>query len=94
MYLGRLAELAPAESLYAEPRHPYTKALLHAVPEPAHALQRAKTRMPLAGKIPSPANPPAGCRFRKRCPLTQTICDHEMLAWRQIGQSVVACHLA
>ena len=63
MYLGRLAELAPGDALYARPRHPYTRALLAAVPEPDPGIQRAKARTPLAGEVPSPANPPAGCRF-------------------------------
>ena len=63
MYLGRLAELAPADALYTQPCHPYTKALLAAVPEPDPVVQRAKPRVPLTGEIPSPANPPSGCPF-------------------------------
>jgi oligopeptide/dipeptide ABC transporter ATP-binding protein len=94
MYLGQLVELAPAADLYAAPRHPYTKALLAAVPEPDPAAQRAKQRVPLAGEIPSPANPPKGCRFHTRCPIAEPRCAVEAPAWRQLGPSQVACHLA
>jgi len=94
MYLGRLAELAPGDALYARPRHPYTRALLAAVPEPDPGIQRAKARAPLAGEVPSPANPPAGCRFHTRCPIAIDICQHEVPAWRVVGDSQVACHLA
>jgi oligopeptide/dipeptide ABC transporter ATP-binding protein len=93
MYLGRLAELAPRDALYAAPRHPYTRALLAAVPEPDPAVQRAKPRAPLAGEIPSPANPPPGCRFHTRCPLAVARCRAEVPAWRPVGESMVACHL-
>jgi oligopeptide/dipeptide ABC transporter ATP-binding protein len=94
MYLGRLAELAPRDALYTAPRHPYTKALLAAVPEPDPAVQRAKPRVPLAGEIPSPANPPSGCRFHTRCPVAVARCRSEIPAWRAVGESMVACHLA
>ncbi len=94
MYLGRLAELAPRDALYAAPRHPYTRALLLAVPEPDPALQRAKPRVPLVGEIPSPARPPPGCRFHTRCPMAQAICSTEEPVWRPVGESMVACHFA
>ncbi len=94
MYLGRLAEVAPRDALYAEPRHPYTRALLAAVPEPDPAVQRAKPRVPLSGEIPSPANPPSGCRFHTRCPLATDICRNAVPELRQVGESQVACHLA
>ena len=94
MYLGRLVELAPRDALYAAPRHPYTRALLLAVPEPDPALQRAKPRMPLVGEIPSPAHPPSGCRFHTRCPMAQAICSVEEPAWRPVGESMVACHFS
>jgi oligopeptide/dipeptide ABC transporter ATP-binding protein len=94
MYLGRLAELAPAAALYATPRHPYTKALLASVPEPDPVAQRAKPRVALAGEIPSPANPPSGCRFHTRCPLAQELCRREEPAWRPVGEAMVACHFA
>ena len=94
MYLGRLAELAPRDALFAHPRHPYTRALLLAVPEPDPAAQRAKPRVPLAGEIPSPARPPPGCRFHTRCPMARPVCSAEEPAWRQVGESTVACHFA
>jgi peptide/nickel transport system ATP-binding protein len=70
LYLGRIMEIAPAEELYARPRHPYTRALLSAVPEPGRAAQRQV----LTGDIPSPANPPSGCVFRTRCPMAVEAC--------------------
>ncbi len=94
MYLGRLAELAPRDALFASPRHPYTRALLLAVPEPDPVRQRAKPLVPLIGEIPSPANPPPGCRFHTRCPMAQPVCAADEPAWRQVGVSVVACHFA
>jgi peptide/nickel transport system ATP-binding protein len=66
LYLGRIMEVAPSETLYADPRHPYTRALLSAIPDPDPAQSRA--RQILKGDIPSPANPPSGCVFRTRCP--------------------------
>jgi oligopeptide/dipeptide ABC transporter ATP-binding protein len=94
MYLGRLMELAPRDALYAAPRHPYTRALLLAVPEPDPAVQRGKPRVPPVGEIPSPARPPAGCRFHTRCPIAQAVCRVEEPVWRPVGQSMVACHFA
>jgi oligopeptide transport system ATP-binding protein len=94
MYLGRLAELAPRDALFAAPRHPYTRALLAALPEPDPVRQRAKPRVPLHGEIPSPANPPAGCRFHTRCPLAQDVCRRMEPEWRAVGDSMVACHFA
>jgi oligopeptide/dipeptide ABC transporter ATP-binding protein len=75
MYLGRLVELAPAEALIREPRHPYTRALLSAVPvpDPGHA----RTREHLVGELPSPLNPPGGCPFNPRCPEVMDICRRE-----------------
>ena len=94
MYLGRIVELAPRDALYATPRHPYTKALLAAVPEPDPVTQRAKPRVPLEGEIPSPANPPPGCRCHTRCPIAVDRCRSEEPAWRAVGAASVACHLA
>ena len=94
MYLGRLAELAPVAALFAAPRHPYTRALLAAVPEPDPIVQRAKPRIPLIGEIPSPANPPPGCRFHTRCPLAIDLCRAVEPEWRPVGASLVACHRA
>ncbi len=94
MYLGHLAEMAPRDALFAAPRHPYTAALLAAVPEPEPARQRAKPRVPLTGEIPSPANPPPGCVFHTRCPLAIARCRAEVPAWRPVGLSMAACHRA
>jgi len=94
MYLGRLAELAPRDALYSAPRHPYTRALLAAVPEPDPVAQRAKPRVPLVGEIPSPANPPPGCRFNTRCPMARPVCREVEPEWRPVGASMVACHFA
>ncbi|MGH7125830.1 MAG: ABC transporter ATP-binding protein, partial [Stellaceae bacterium] len=94
MYLGHLAELAPRDALYTMPRHPYTRALLAAVPEPNPALQRAKLRVPLQGEIPSPAAPPPGCVFHTRCPIAVERCRQEVPEWRRLGETMVACHRA
>jgi len=71
MYLGRIVEKATAKQLYADPRHPYTAALLSAAPHPDP--RPSKRRIVLAGEVPSPANPPAGCPFHPRCPLTRNV---------------------
>ena len=94
MYLGRLVELAPRDTLFATPRHPYTRALLLAVPEPDVEVQRAKPRVPLVGEIPSPADPPPGCRFHTRCPMAREVCVKVEPEWRELGGSMVACHFA
>jgi len=94
MYLGRLVELGPRDSIYRTPRHPYTRALLASVPEPDPAIQRAKARVPLQGEIPSPAAPPSGCRFHTRCPVAQAVCRQVEPEWRRLGDAMVACHFA
>ncbi len=94
MYLGHIVELAPRDALYAVPRHPYTRALLDAVPEPDPVAQRTKPRVKLQGEIPSPADPPAGCVFHTRCPLAIERCRTARPEWRRLGQSMVACHRA
>jgi peptide/nickel transport system ATP-binding protein len=99
MYLGRLVEQAPSDDLYASPLHPYTIALMSAIPIPDPAVEDQRERILLRGDLPSPANPPAGCRFHTRCPYRQpTRCDTEEPMLRQVdGQPAdrkVACHYA
>ena len=77
LYAGRLVELAPAERLYDNPVHPYTEALLSAVPIPDPPAQRARRRIVLSGEIPNPIDPPTGCRFQTRCPLVEDRCRRE-----------------
>jgi peptide/nickel transport system ATP-binding protein len=101
MYLGALAEEAPADDLYARPLHPYTRALLSAVPVPDPVVEDQRERILLTGDLPSPANPPSGCRFHTRCPWRQpTRCDTERPALRVVDiagvprDHRVACHWA
>ncbi|MHB2165755.1 ABC transporter ATP-binding protein [Alsobacter sp. R-9] len=90
MYLGKIVEVAPTRELYERPLHPYTRALLAAIPVPVPGL-RGERRL-LEGDIPSPANPPPGCRFSTRCPFAQARCREEEPALRDAGGRTVACH--
>jgi len=93
MYLGKLVELADADQLYESPKHPYTKALLSAIPIPDPTVRRE--RIVLKGDLPSPANPPSGCRFHTRCPMAQEICKIEEPPLRDVGDGhMSACHFA
>jgi oligopeptide/dipeptide ABC transporter ATP-binding protein len=95
MYLGQVVELAERAALYRQPRHPYTLALLSAVPYPDPGVERRRRRIILQGEIPSPVRPPAGCRFHTRCPIAAERCRVEVPALRQLGPGHwVACHFA
>lgn len=89
MYLGRIVELAPRDALFEHPRHPYTRMLLSAIPDTSG---KGKRRIPVAGEVPNPLNPPAGCPFHPRCPHARDVCRSEMPVSIQAGESEVACH--
>ncbi len=92
MYLGKVVEIAKDTQLYTSPLHPYTQALLSAIPQPDP--RRQKKRTILGGEVPSPINPPAGCRFHPRCPVRIDVCFHEDPVFRTVnGEHFVACHL-
>jgi oligopeptide transport system ATP-binding protein len=94
MYLGKIVELACRDALYAQPAHPYSQALLSAVPEPDPELEARRSRVILKGDVPSPADPPAGCNFCTRCPQVMPICRDIEPDYRQIEPGrYVACHL-
>ncbi|MCA3364589.1 MAG: ATP-binding cassette domain-containing protein [Roseomonas sp.] len=89
MYLGRIAELAPAESLFRRPRHPYTRALMEAIPD---LDMTGRTRIPVGGEVPSPITPPTGCAFHPRCALAGPRCKAERPELKPAGDAMVACH--
>ena len=92
LYLGKVMEIADAELLYAAPKHPYTQALLSAVPVPDPEVERNKTVIPLVGDLPHPMAPPSGCVFRTRCPRAQARCAAEVPQIRGDTHHAVACH--
>ena len=93
MYLGRMVELAESHELTEHPVHPYTKSLISAIPIADPKIAKASKRIVLEGDVPSPLNPPSGCRFRTRCPYATEKCAEEVPVWREItGGHYVACH--
>jgi oligopeptide transport system ATP-binding protein len=96
MYLGKLMELADRDSLYSRPLHPYTQALISAVPIPDPAIEEGRHRIVLQGDIPSAASPPSGCVFQTRCPMAIDVCRREVPQWRRVESGSeerwVACH--
>lgn len=94
MYLGNLVELTKSEKLYDNPLHPYTQALLSAIPIPDPDLEESRERIILEGELPSPINPPSGCVFRTRCPMAMEVCSQVTPVWQEVEQDhFVACHL-
>ena len=92
MYLGKIIELAPSDDLFAAPTHPYTQALISAIPKMPG--EKAREKIELAGDIPSPANPPSGCYFHERCKYCQEKCKHDVPDLREVDGRMVACHFA
>jgi oligopeptide transport system ATP-binding protein len=94
MYLGNMVELGNSNEIYHKPLHPYTKTLLSAVPVPDPEVNRNKHRIILEGDVPSPINPPSGCRFHTRCPYAKDICKEKTPEWREIEPNhFAACHI-
>ena len=94
MYLGSLVELTESKKLYDNPLHPYTKALMSAIPIPDPQVESSRKRIELEGEIPSPINPPPGCRFAGRCAYAKDICNKEMPKLKEVEEGhFVACHL-
>ncbi len=90
MYLGRIVESGPAEAIFSEPRHPYTRLLLETIPDVA---KPNRERRPMSGEVPSPIAPPSGCHFHPRCVHATDACTSTSPTWRTIGAAGVACHL-
>ncbi|MEC5424486.1 ATP-binding cassette domain-containing protein [Virgibacillus sp. C22-A2] len=94
MYLGNMMELTESAQLYEKPLHPYTQALLSAIPIPDPDIEESRERIILEGDLPSPINPPSGCVFRTRCPMAMEVCSLKNPTWQEVEQDhYVACHL-
>lgn len=94
MYLGKMVELADSEVLYSNPMHPYTQALMSAIPVPDPDMERNKRRIIVEGEVPSPINPPSGCAFHTRCPKATQRCSQAAPEFKEIHSGhFVACHL-
>ncbi len=94
MYLGKVMEVAPKDEIFNQPRHPYTQALLSAVPIPEPEQESKREQILLSGERPSVTNPPPGCRFSTRCPMATDRCRTQEPVLREVGQAKVACHYA
>ncbi len=96
MYLGRIVERGSRQQIYSNPCHPYSMALLSAVPDPGRFKDQSETHIVLHGDIPSPSNPPSGCSFRTRCWMPEDICASQepLLAAVDVGQHLAACHFS
>jgi len=94
MYLGRIVELSGSFELYKNPQHPYTQALLSAIPIPDPRVEATRKRIVVQGTVPSPIDPPSGCYFRTRCPYVKAVCAEEVPQLKELGNNhVAACHL-
>jgi oligopeptide transport system ATP-binding protein len=93
MYLGTIVEIASRDELYADPKHPYTQALMASIPVPNPAIEATRAHTTIQGEVPSAQRPPPGCRFHPRCPHAMAVCREQAPELRQQGGAAVACHL-
>jgi len=93
MYLGTIVEISTRDELYANPKHPYTKALMAAIPVPNPLVEAGRAHQTIQGEVPSAQRPPPGCRFHPRCPMAMPVCKEKTPELKQEGRGMVACHL-